>query len=65
METRVSLRYFVSYCGITAVGFYGEPGHGRRLVDAMSSFGCKHSWFPNANHRVEFLKKYFPGDNNK
>ena len=27
--------------GITGVWFYGEPGHGHGLVDAMSSFGCK------------------------
>ena len=26
---------------ITFSWFYGEPGHGRGLVDAMSHFGCK------------------------
>ena len=61
--------------GITVVWFYGELGHGRGLVDAMSSFGCKlqlrheiitnDSWFPNAKHMVQFLKKYFSGDNSK
>ena len=44
--------------GINIIWFYGEPGHGRGLVDAMSSFGCKQhlcheivtndSWFQNA-----------------
>ena len=51
--------------GITAVDFYGEPCHCRGLVDSMSSFGYKHSGFPNANQMVEFLKKYFSGDNSK
>ena len=61
--------------GITVVWFYGEPGHGRGLVDVMSSFGSKQqlrheiinndSWFLNANHMVQFLKKYFSGDNSK
>ena len=26
---------------LKVVWFYGEPGHGKGLVDAMSSFGCK------------------------
>ena len=42
--------------------FYGEPGHGRGLVDAMSSFGCKgplrmsiiteNNWFDTANESI-------------
>ena len=61
--------------GITVVWFYSEPGHGRGLVDAMLSFGCKQqlrhkiiisdSWFLNADHLVQFLKKYFSGNNSK
>ena len=61
--------------GITVVWFYGEPGHGRGLVDAMSSFGCKQqlrheivtndAWFANAEQMVQFLTKYFSNDNRK
>ena len=61
--------------GITAVWFYGEPGHGRGLVDAMSSFGCKQqlrheivtndAWFANAEQMVQFLTKYFSNDSSK
>ena len=46
--------------------FYGEAGHGRGLVDAMSSFGCKKIlrdaivsedvWFHNASEMTDFLK---------
>ena len=53
---------------ITVVWFYGEPGHGRGVVDAMSSFGCKHplknailaddKWFPNTLSMVTFLKEH-------
>ena len=49
--------------------FYGAPGHGRGLVDAMSSFGCKQplrrhilatdKWFATAYEMVEYLKKHF------
>ena len=49
--------------------FYGAPGHGRGLIDAMSSFGCKSQlrhaivskdkWFPNALSMVEYLLRYF------
>ena len=49
---------------IKVVWFYGEPGHGRGLVDAISSFGCKQqlcheiitndSWFQNAEERSDF-----------
>ena len=61
--------------GITVVWFYGEPGHGHGLVDAMSSFGCKQqlrheivtndAWFANAEQMVQFLTKYFPNDSSK
>ena len=27
--------------GITVCWFYGEPGHGKGTIDAMSAFGCK------------------------
>ena len=46
------------------VWYYGEPGHGRGLVDTMSSFGCKQqlrheivtndSWFQNADNSKEY-----------
>ena len=54
--------------------FYGEAGHGRGLVDAMSSFGCKQlkyeivandGWFPGAIQMVQYLSKYFESDQNK
>ena len=60
---------------ITAVWFYGEPEHGHRLVDAISSFGCKQqlrheiatndAWFANAEQMVQFLTKYFSNDSSK
>ena len=60
---------------IKVVWFYGEPGHGRDLVDAMSSFGCKlqlkneivtfDSWFESAEKMVSFLKEYFVNDDSK
>ena len=55
--------------------FYGEPGHGRGLVDAMSSFGCKKvirdaiitrdEWFPTALSMFNHLKNHFQDDNKK
>ena len=61
--------------GIKIIWFYGEPGHGHGLVDAMSSFGCKQqlcheivtndSWFQNAEEMVQFLTQYFSTDNSK
>ena len=61
--------------GIKIIGFYGEPGHGHGLVDAMSSFGSKEqlhheivtndSWFQNAEEMVQFLTQYFSTDNSK
>ena len=60
---------------IKVVWFYGEPGHGGGLVDAMSSFGCKlqlkneivtfDSWFESAEKMVSFLKEYFVNDYSK
>ena len=61
--------------GLTVIWFYGEPGHGCGLVDAMSSFGCKQqlcheivtndSWFQNAEEMTQFLMQYFSTDNSK
>ena len=55
--------------------FYGEPGHGRGLVDAMSSFGCKENlrspiitqdkWFDTAEEMAEYLREHFRNDNSK
>ena len=57
---------------ISIYWFYGTPGHGRGLIDAMSSFGCKQplkrhiltndAWFPTAESMVEFLKVFFKED---
>ena len=55
--------------------FYGEPGHGRGLVDAMSSFGCKEplrsaiitqdKWFDTAEEMAEYLREHFTNDYSK
>jgi hypothetical protein len=55
--------------------FYGEAGHGRGLVDAMSSFGCKKLlkdtilredvWFKDAKEMTEHLIKETAGHGNK
>ena len=60
---------------INVVWFYGEPGHGKGHVDAISSFGCKlqlknevvtfDSWFKSAEKMVSFLKEYFVNDDSK
>ena len=65
--TFFQMKKLASEFGITIVWFYGEPGHGRGLVDAMSSFGCKQqlrheivtndNWFDNAESMVDFLSK--------
>ena len=49
--------------------FYGAAGHGKGLIDAMSSFGCKRQlrhaivaediWLPTALSMVYYLKQYF------
>ena len=54
---------------ITICWFYGVPGHGKGLVDAMSSFGVKQplkheiitkdKWFPSAPRMVLFLEQHF------
>ena len=49
--------------------FFGEPGHGRGLIDAMAWFGCKDglmrkeiisndAWFLNAQEMTLFLKNH-------
>ena len=62
---------------INVYWFYGAPGHGRGLIDAMLSFGCKQPlkrvilgedrWFPTALSMVEYLKGFFEnkGDSTK
>ena len=59
---RMAMKY-----DINIVWFYGIPGHGRGLVDAMSSFGCKSilrdaviyedMWFNSAEEMVSFLRE--------
>ena len=61
--------------GVTIIWYYGEPGHGQGLVDAMSSFGCKQqlrheivtndSWFQNAEEMVQLFTHFFSTDNSK
>ena len=60
---------------IKIIWFYGEPGHGCGLVEAMSSFGCKSqlrseiitndSWFESTEQMVKCLKDYFQSDDSK
>ena len=60
---------------ILIVWFYGEPGHGRGLVDAMSSFGCKaplrsviltqDKWFHNASEMKSYLTELFHDDHTR
>ena len=61
--------------GVKIIWYCGEPGYGRGLVDAMSSFGCKQqlhheivtndSRFQNAEEMVQFFMQYFSTDNRK
>ena len=60
---------------ITIASFYGEARHGKGLVDAMSSFGCKQPikhaivtediWFKNTLEMVSYLQEYFKDDSSK
>ena len=55
--------------------FYGEPRHGRGLVDAMAWFGTKgplrhgivnqDCWFPTASSMVEYLRNQFKENTSK
>ena len=55
--------------------FYGEAGHGKGLVDAMSSFGFKKimrsaiitggRWFPDTFSIYEYLDCHFHDDDSK
>ena len=69
---RIAMKY-----DIDIFWFYGAPGHGRGLVDAMSSFGCKgplrkviitsedEIFFINAKEMLTFLSGYFSADSTK
>ena len=71
------MKLFATKYKVTFVWFYGIPGHGRGLVDAMSSFGVKQpinhaivtkdAWFPSADSMVSFLQQHFQqkGDSTK
>ena len=60
---------------IIIVWFYGTAGHGKGLIDAMSSFGCKSAlrhailatdaWFESSAEILIFLKEHFKNANNK
>ena len=55
--------------------FYGEPGHGRGLIESIAWFGVKgplmtriineDNWFPTASAMVEYINGYFINDFNK
>ena len=60
---------------IIVAWFYCDTGHRNRVVDAMSSFGCKQpitnaiitegKWFQNAPEIVSYLKEHFSDDPSK
>ena len=70
-----SMRSLALKHNIKIVWFYGEPGHGRGLVDAMSSFGCKgplrkliineDQWYDNVEEMKVALEDHFKGDKQK
>ena len=61
--------------GIQITWVFGEPGHGRGLVDAMAWFGvkgpirkaiiCNDKWFPTADKMVADLSQLFSNDPSK
>ena len=61
--------------GISIGWFYGTAGHGKGLIHAMSSFGCKSAlqhdilatdtWFNSSAEILTFLKEHFKNDKNK
>ena len=73
--TNFQMKKLAIKLGIKIIWFYGEPGHGRGLVNAMSSFGCKSqirpeiitndSWFESTEQMGKFLKDYFQSDDSK
>ena len=73
--TFTTMYHIASKNNVTFTWFYGKPGHGRGLVDAMNSFDCKgplkHSiitedkWYNTATEVYEYLKKYFKKDPEK
>ena len=64
-----SIRKLVIKYKLKIVWFYGEPGHGKGLVDAMSSFGCKsplrqmvinhYKWYDTAAEMKMALEGHF------
>jgi hypothetical protein len=69
-KSRLPFRCYQNLCddyGVNIVKTYGAPGHGKGLVDAMSSFGVKSPlrnavvtkdmWFPTAESMVEYLSE--------
>ena len=67
-KTFFKMKLLATKYNITICWFYGVPGHGRGLVEAMSSFGVKQplkheiitedKWFPSANMIVLFLVQH-------
>ena len=61
--------------GNRIVWFYGTAGHGKGLINAVSSFGCKSAlqhailatdtWFVSSAEILTFLKEHFKNDKNK
>ena len=73
--TFASLKQLAMSRQIDIIWFYGEPGHGRGLVDAMSSFGVKSplakmiidedKWFDTVNEMKAELDNHFKDDETK
>ena len=67
-----NMKQFAYKYNIEVWWFYGEPGHGRGVVDGMSSFGCKvplrdavitnDMWFSDAKEMVLYLEAHFIDD---
>ena len=64
-----------SKLNIRVTWFYGDAGHGRGLIDAISSFGCKgpltsaiitqDKWIDTASQMVDYLQNHFQNDEYK
>ena len=70
-----NLKQLAKKYNIRIIWFYGIPGHGKGLQDAMSFFGCKgplrsavlttDRWFSCAADMVDFLRKKYESEGNK
>ena len=69
------MKEFAKEFQVLVAWFHEEAGHGRGLVDSMSSFGCKavlrnaiatsNLWFLDAESMAVYCQKHFEGDSSK